>query len=147
MAVEEYLNEMIVHGNEVSGGTNQYKIMRPGEPVQNAAEFFMEKYWNIEKVIIVKYGDKVFGIITPKDIIRTISNCSFNRHWSVSHVTNEDVLALNENLTLQEMLKTVTKRDPALAYFVDDDGKFKGYLTPDAYKELLSVEQNRVKRK
>ena len=92
-------------------------------------------------LIVLNEDQKVQGIVTSIQILNAVASGDDPSQSTCGHHMDADVMEVPLTDTVGELAQQMAERKPHAVVAVDDDGKFKGYFSPNDYREALARTQ------
>ena len=89
-------------------------------------------------VDVVNDEKKAEGVVTAREILKSIVEGNNPVKVSVSNLMNTDIMEVKITSLLDDIVPKVRKRDPYAVVVVDKSGRLKGYFSPKDYQEALA---------
>jgi predicted transcriptional regulator len=125
--------------------TRKTVTLSPHHGLADAVSLMADRYFR--HVVVVDTGGQVLGVISDRDILRTLARTSNWQTKDVSQIMTRDPFTVKRETPLTvAVAKIVSKRINCLPV-LDDEGKVCGILTSTdllkAYQKLLESLENR----
>jgi CBS domain-containing protein len=125
--------------------TRKTVTLSPHHGLADAVSLMADRYFR--HVVVVDTGGQVIGVISDRDILRTLARTSNWQTKDVSQIMTRDPFTVKRETPLTvAVAKIVSKRINCLPV-LDDEGKVCGILTSTdllkAYQKLLESLENR----
>jgi acetoin utilization protein AcuB len=127
--------------------TRKTVTLSPHHGLAEAVSLMADRHFR--HIVVVDTGGKILGVISDRDILRTLARTTNWQTKDVSQIMTRDPITVKRETPLVvAVAKIVSKRINCLPV-LDDDGKVCGILTSTdllkAYQKLLeSLENNRA---
>jgi CBS domain-containing protein len=127
--------------------TRKTVTLSPHHGLVEAVSLMADRHFR--HIVVVDTGGKILGVISDRDILRTLARTTNWQTKDVSQIMTRDPITVKRETPLVvAVAKIVSKRINCLPV-LDDDGKVCGILTSTdllkAYQKLLeSLENNRA---
>ena len=116
MRVKEIMNKFVV-------------IANPEESIRSVARK-METY-NVGFIVIIDEDKRPIGVVTDRDLALRVLGYNISPETPVSKVMTHNVLAVTENVSLVEALKTMEENNVRRLPVLNDEGLVVGIVTAD----------------
>ena len=111
--------------------------VRPGTPVTEVLNLLKE--YNLGAVVVSPDGRRVAGIVTERDIVRTLADGTEFLNGPVSEIMTADVLTCLAKDSVQSLMEIMTERRIRHLPVVDDHGRLAGIVSiGDAVKSHIT---------
>ena len=92
-------------------------------------------------LIVLNEDQNVQGIVTSIQILNAVASGDDPSQSTCGHHMDTDVMEVPLKDTVAELAQRMAERKPHAVVAVDDEGKFKGYFSPNDYREALARTQ------
>ncbi len=116
--------------------TDEFMVVPTTSSGKTAAEKLMEIPRGV--VIVVNENKTAEGVVTAREILKSIVEGNNPVKVSVTKLMNKDIMEVKYSALLDNIVPKVREKDPYAVIVVDKERRLKGYFSPKDYKEALA---------
>ena len=99
-----------------------------------------EKLLGIPKgvIIVTSPDNQVSGVITSKEILQVVARGDDPNEINAQAIMDTDIMEVTESEDIENLVEKMKERKPHAVVVVNSEGVFKGYFSPNDYREALA---------